>query len=191
MLRRTARFPIPMLLLLAACGGNGTENTPTEAPKDLVDPAVMVHRIRAQEDSLFAKQEFDRRGAQALMDVYKTYQTTFPNDTMAPEYLFRAAGLSKALGDPRASVELYDRIIKTYPQWRRIASTYYMKAFTIDDGLNEKGRAKQVYEEVIMRFPDHPFAKDARAMIDNLQYTDEELIERFKKMNADSATARK
>ncbi len=64
-------------------------------------------------------------------------------------------------------------------------------AFTIDDGLNEKGRAKQAYEEVIMRFPDHPFAKDARAMIDNLQYTDEELIERFKKMNADSATARK
>ena len=34
--------------------------------------------------------------------------------------------------------------------------------------------------------PDHRFAKDARAMIDNLQYTDEELIERFKKMNAEA-----
>lgn len=188
------KYLLVLLTALAACGGAGdaTEAAkPADGNTDLVDPTVMVTRIHAQEDSLFARPEFDRRGAQALLDVYKTFQTTFPQDTMAPEYLFRGAGLSKALGDPEGSVALYDRIIKTYPEWRRIAATYYMKAFTIDDGLKEKGRAKQAYEEMIIRFPDHPFAKDARAMIDNLQYSDEELIERFKKMNADSASAKK
>ena len=36
---------------------------------------------------------------------------------------------------------------------------------------------------MIRRFPDHTFGKEAKVMIDNLQYTDAELIERFRKQN--------
>ena len=49
--------------------------------------------------------------------------------------------------------------------------------------FKELGKAKQAYEEVIQRFPDHTFGKEAKVMIDNLQYTDAELIERFRKQN--------
>ena len=183
--------PIFFALLLAACGGQDATTT-TDGHNDpadtAADPLVVVARIKTQEDSLFAKQVFDKRGAMALLDVYGAFVQTYPQDTMAPEYLFRSAGLAKALAQPEQSVKFYDRIIRDYPSWRRIASTYYMKAFTIDDGLNEKGRAKQAYEDVISRFPDHPFAKDARVMIENLQYTDEELIERFEKMQQEGST---
>lgn len=182
---------LPLLVLLAALSACGTPGPPAgtaqEDKNDLVDPAIMVTRIHAQEDSLFAKDTFDKRGAHALLDVYKLFAATFPTDTMAPEYLFRAAGLAKAMNDPGQSVLLYDRILAEHPGWKRLVSAYYMKAFTIDDGLNDKERAKAAYEEVIAKFPDHAFARDARAMIDNLPYTDEQLIERFKQQEQQQA----
>ena len=89
--------------------------------------------------------------------------------------------------DGEQGITLYDRIIKDYPSWKRLPDVYYLKAFTIDSDLDRKGEAKTAYEEVISRYPDHAFAKDARAMIDNLQYTDEELIQRFQQMQGDSA----
>ncbi len=180
---RTLLIPGLLAMLLVACGGDAAK-APTAPTGSTTPPAPeMSVRIRAMEDSLFAKTVFDRRGAQALLDVYKAYAKAFPNDSMAPEYLFRAAGMSKGLGGPQEAVQLYDRIIKEYPQWSRLADTYYLRAFTIDADLKQKGNAKTAYEEVIARFPDHRFAKDAKAMIQNLQYTDEELIERFRRMN--------
>lgn len=149
----------------------------------------MTGRITAMEDSLFAKPFFDAKGAQALLDVYKAFVRKHPLDTISPEYLFRGAGVAKALGRPEEGLQLYDRIIKEYPSWDRIVDTHYMKAFTLDADLDRKGEAETAYREVIDRYPDHPFARDAQAMIDNLPYTDEELIERFRKMNEEQAAA--
>lgn len=173
---------------LAGCGGNGDNAANTPAPTS-DSAAQAVVRIRAQEDSLFAKPVFDRKGAIALYDVYLAFAKRFPQDTMAPEYVFRAASVSRTLGEPQRTLELYDRVIRDYPQWRRLPDAYYLRAFTIDSDLGKKGEARTAYEEVIARFPDHKFAADAKQMIVNLQYTDAELIERFKKMNPDSASA--
>ncbi len=185
---RSTLFTTVLALFVAACGG-AAEADKSADPRTL--PArEMSARIRTMEDTLFAKDVFDRRGAQALLDVYKAFAKAFPTDSMAPEYLFRAAGMNKGLGQPEDAVVLYERIIKEHPQWARVADTYYMRAFTIDADLKEKGRAKAAYEEVIARFPDHRFARDSKAMIDNLKYTDEELIDRFRRMN-DSIEAAK
>ncbi len=173
--------------VLTACGGGSNSISASGADSTATNAAEGVRRIRAQEDSLFAKPVFDRRGAMALHDVYLAFAKNNPQDSMAPEYIFRAAGLSRTLGEPKTTLELYDRVIRDHPQWRRIPDAYYLRAFTLDNDLGQKGEAKTAYEEVISRFPDHKFAADAKQMIENLQYTDEQLIERFKKMNEDSA----
>jgi len=179
-MRTTTLLPLLATLFLAtSCGG--TKDGSGGKAQD------MTERIRAMEDSLFQHMAFDPRGAQALLDVYKAYAGAFPLDSMAPEYLFRAAGVAKSMGDPEASVFLYDRIIGDYTSWKRLPDTYYMKAFTIDSELGRKGEAQRAYQEVINLFPDHPFARDARLSIENLKYTDEELIERFRRMEEEAA----
>ena len=167
---------LSMVVLLAACGGGREADT----PKDKA--AGMAERIRSMEDSLFNSEVFDRRSAQALLDVYKAYAATFPLDSLAPEYLFRAAGVARSMRDPAQSIFLYDRIITDYNGWSRLADAYYLKAFTIDSELHRKGEAMQAYQEVMDLFPDHPFARDARVMIENLDLTDEQLIEKFQRM---------
>ena len=158
--------------VLASCGSG-------ETPGNVSSSST---RIRALEDSLFDSGTFDLRKAQTLVDMYKGYANTFPKDSLAPEYLFRAANMSKTMHEGEQGVKLYDRIIREYPSWNKIPDVFYLKAFTMDSELSSKGEAKMAYEEVIERFPNHPFAKDARAMIENLQYSDAELIERFQRM---------
>lgn len=172
--------PLPIALFLIA--GCGTKEQGGDAKAD-----VMRERIAGMEDSLFTKMNFDQRGAQGLFDVYKAYVAAFPTDSMAPEFLFRAASVAKVLYDANQSIVLYDRIIQDYSYWERLPDVYYMKAFTIDSDLGQKGEAKRAYQEVINLFPDHAFAADARVMLENLDYTDAELIERFKAMEAERA----
>lgn len=181
-----------VLPLMFSCGEGGGKKDTNAADSVATDAPEAVRRIRAQEDSLFARPVFDRKGALRLYYVYLAFGQSFPQDTMVPEYLFRAASLSRSLGEPNKTLMLYDRLIADFPNWRRIPDAYYLRAFTIDADLKKKGEAKTAYEEVIKRFPEHKFAADARQMIENLQYTDEELIERFKRMNdtANAATAK-
>lgn len=136
---------------------------------------------------MFSKSVFDRRAALGLRDVYLAFVKTNPLDSMAPEYLFRAAGVSHNLGEGQRTMELYDRVIKEYPSWKRLPDTYYLRAFTIENDLGQKGEAQTAYQQVIDRFPGHPFAEQAAQAIKNLPYSDAELIERFEKMNAEAA----
>jgi len=168
------------LAILFACGGEKKET-----------PADAQARIRAMEDSVFQTLTFDKRKALALIDVYKAYATANPYDTTSAEYLFRAANVAKSLHDGDQSVKLYDRIAKEFPSWKRLPDVQYLKAFTMDSELGNKGEAEMAYRAVIEAYPTHPFAKDAQIMIQNLQYTDEELIRIFqaRQDSADAAQA--
>ncbi|MBL7964165.1 MAG: hypothetical protein JNM31_10025 [Flavobacteriales bacterium] len=178
------------MLWLAACGGGAQGEGEGGKPQpDVMTSEVMRGRISRMEDSIWSRTEFDRRGAMALQSVYLAFVKAHPQDTIAPEYLFRAAGTAKGLRNFEESVRLFDRVIVEYPDWPRLVNAYYMKALTIDDGLKEKGRAQQAYEQVIMRYPDHPFAEQSRGMIELLRYSDAELIEYLKKKNEGSAGA--
>ena len=147
---------------------------------------MMQGRIDSMRHEMEDDTIYNARGAQELLDVYKAYAQAFPQDSLAPEYLFRAAGLALPLGRADESVVLYDRVIKDYPQWHKMVDTYYLKAMTVEE-LGKKADAKLAYEEVIKRFPDHQFAKDAAQMIDNMQYTPEELIEKWRMQNEQAA----
>ncbi len=166
--------------MLVACGSD------TPADGNATKAAEMRSRIQRMEDSLFNSGLYEQRNAQALLDVYKAYATALPLDSLAPEYLFRAAGVARSMKDPQQSIFLYDRIIRDYPSWGKLADTYYLKAFVIDADLDRLGEAEAAYMELIRSFPDHAYAAQARQAIDNLKYTDEELIARFKAMAVDS-----
>ena len=182
-------FFLPLLALFASCGGGASTGsvTPEDSAKTAARDAIT--RIRAQEDSLFSQSVFDRRGALALRDVYLAFAKNNPLDSMAPEYLFRAAGVSHNLGEPQRTLELYERVIKDYSTWKRLPDTYYLRAFTIENDLGKKGEAQAAYQEVIDRFPGNTFAEQAAQSIKNLPYSDAELIDRFEKMNAEADKA--
>jgi tetratricopeptide (TPR) repeat protein len=185
-MKKLIAISIPVVLLFSACGGGQTEEpkaADTSTGAQLMQGRIDSMRLSMNDDTIY-----NARGAQELLDVYKAYAKAYPLDSLSPEFLFRAAGLSDPLGRPDESVVLYDRVIKSYPAWPRLVDCYYLKALTIDK-MGRKGEARMAYEEVINRFPDHQFAIDAKQMIENLQYTDQELIEKFRMQNGLEAQA--
>jgi peptide deformylase len=106
------------------------------------------------------------KGAQALVDVYLLYAKHQSDGfRMAPEYVLRAAGVKSALRDPQAAVDLYDRVIKRLAPIGDKAARCLLpqEPSPSTAACTPKGRAQQAYQEVIDRFPDHPFAADATA----------------------------
>ena len=182
---------IAATLILHACGGGG-EAAPEKqgkAPASNLPAAEMAERIATMEDTLFNKGFFDRKGAQALLDVYKAFARAHPGDTLSPHFLFKAAGLARSLGDGEQSVAIYDRLIRDHTQWYRVVDCFYLKALVLDGDLGQKGRAQQAYQDVMNKFPGHKFAEEARILQENLQYTDAELIERFRAMQGEEEEA--
>ncbi len=170
------------LLLLAACGASedpdaANENAPTEA-FIAAEQQKVIHDL---EKPLRENLKFETAEAKKVYDVYLAYAAEHPLDTITPEYLFRAAQVSTGLKKNERAIKLYDRIIRNYPGWQKLPETYFMKAFTYENHMDQKGAAKQAYEDLIYAVPDHDLSAQARQLIDNMQYSDEELIKKWKK----------
>jgi TolA-binding protein len=174
-----------LTFFLVACGSD-RQPTPEKEITLMTEARTQVAEL---ENKAFSQDHIDQRAAQALLDGYKAYAAKFPKDSVAPEYLFRAAGICRSLGRPSDAIQLFDRVIASYSRYPKVVDSYFLKAITLDDDLAQLGRAKEAYELVISKFPDHPYASDAARMIEYLGLSDEELIQRFERMNADSSTA--
>lgn len=176
----TMKYPLLALLplVLFACGSDPV----SEADAKKVEGQ---RRIRAMEDSIFVNQAFDMRSAQAMIDVYKAYTTAYPQDSLAPEYLFRAGGTYESMHNVDEALVMYDRVVKDYPQWNRMVDVLYKKAVMLHNA-GRLGEARGAYEEVIGKFPDHKFAQDARVLIEDLGMSTEEWLKRAKEKEKDA-----
>ena len=74
---------------------------------------------------------------------------------------------------------IYDAIYTQYPQYEKAAQALFLKAFTYDNDLKDKGTAKALYEEFLQKFPNDDFADDTQFLLKNLGKNDEEIIKSF------------
>jgi len=129
--------------------------------------------------------------AEKLVILYTDFAKKYPNDTNSVNFLFKAANISMIL-QPKRSVELFDQIIKDYPAYNKMAHCMFLKAFVYDDKLKNINKAREAYEEFIKKYPTNEFTDDAKACLDNLGKTTEQLIQEFEaKQKTDSLTAKK
>jgi outer membrane protein assembly factor BamD (BamD/ComL family) len=162
------------LILLTSC---------TDARKEKIDKITSLE-TKLKQDSLKVRDEV---AAYNLQLAYTDFASSFPKDTLAPAYLFKAANLSMSMNWGKSSVDIINKFTETYPDDKRIPEALFYKAFVYDNQLNDDAKAGECYRNFIKRFPSHAFAASAEASIKNLGKTDEELIREFERMNADTS----
>lgn len=126
--------------------------------------------------------EMIRKG-DILLAAYLDFAGEIRDSASAPSYLFKAAELSLALDKVQQSLELFNRIIYQYPSYSRVPECLFLMGFIYENHLQNFGKAKEIYESFILRYPDHEFADDAALSIQNLGKTPEELVREFEKKN--------
>ncbi|GAB5539111.1 MAG: hypothetical protein Salg2KO_12140 [Salibacteraceae bacterium] len=178
MIRYTLFFSLAILLF--ACG----DMQPEEAEKLTPEKQQMV--IEKMEQELLGSKSLDQpinqNKAKNLIIQYQNYINMNPKDSLTSVYLFRAADMSIAVGSYEACIKYLDKIINDFPNSDRIVETMLFKGFVYETHIGNHANAIASYKALIDRYPNHRLAGDARAAIDNLTLTEEELLEKFEKM---------
>ncbi len=157
---------VSTVLFLVSCGPSSSD---------------MQQEITQKEEALFAGEVkgIDKQKAAQLIDRYVLYADAFPEDTMTPEYLFRAADISMNIFESGQAIDLYNRIINNYPEYEKLPQCLFLKAFVYENNMNDLNNAKRYYKEFLVKYPNDEFANDAEMSLKNLGKSPEELIKEF------------
>ena len=102
-----------------------------------------------------------------------------PEDPQSPEYLHKIGETARAIRTFPKAIKIYEKIYTQYPNFEKAPQALFLRAFTYDNDLGDKGTARALYQEFLDKYPNDEFADDTRFLLDNLTKSDEEIIESF------------
>ena len=141
------------------------------------DPAKRIEKLEKQ--VLATDKAIDPVVASDLVSAYCDFADANPDDTMTPEYLFKAVDVSMNLNEPQRTIYIIDKLVKEYPDYPRTQAALFIKAFIFETRYNNLDMAKKIYEQYLEMYPNGDFADDCKASIENLGLTPEELVKKF------------
>ncbi|NQU31600.1 MAG: tetratricopeptide repeat protein [Bacteroidetes bacterium] len=146
---------------------------------------VSIEYINTLEAELFnanmTTPDFEK--AKQLADMYVAYADQNPNDSIAPDFLFKAADINMNVSSPQTTIALFNNIISLYPEYKNIPTIMFLKGFVYEDQLNDYENARKYYVDFLEKYPNSDFADDALVSLNNLGKSPEELIKEFEKQN--------
>jgi outer membrane protein assembly factor BamD (BamD/ComL family) len=119
--------------------------------------------------------------AKSFIQKAERFALANPADSLSSQFLFKAAGFSKTIGQIDNAYRLWDLLIEKYPTdfWAEPAA--FLKGFTAETELADKEKAVKYFKEFVERFPQSQFADQAKRQIELLQdnKNPEELVKEF------------
>lgn len=148
--------------LFVACGQNREER---------------LAEIKAFEDSIFESPiAADTATANRLTELYVNFVNKYPKDSVAPEFLMKAADIQSNVLHTERAVGLFDRVIEEYPDFEDVPMCYFLKGNAYE--LNSQyDKAKATYELFLDKFPDHYMAEQTRTLIPLIGMSPEEMLD--------------
>lgn len=104
------------------------------------------------------------------------YALVNPEDKSSPKYLYMAAQVSQNIKMFVKTLELYDWILLKYPDFEKVQTSMFMKAFILDNELKRIDEARQVYDEFLSKYPNSDLADDVKSSLEYLGKSDEEIL---------------
>lgn len=125
--------------------------------------------------------------AQKLVDAYLKYSKDYPADTNCAGYLMKAAEISNNINKSQESIKIIDDLLTKYKDNQIAPIAMLYKATIFEEKLSDTASARIAYQQVIDNYPNTKLAEDAKACIDNLGKSLEEIIRSFEeKLKNDS-----
>ena len=121
----------------------------------------------------------DLKKANKYITYSEIYALMQPNEKVVPELLQKAGEVARSIRAYPKSIEIYDWILDKYGKTKFASQALFMKAFTFDNELNDKKKAKAYYEEFLQKYPNDSFADDTKFLLENIGKTNEDIIKSF------------
>lgn len=173
MLRRF--LPVLLVVTLAACGESSSFRQGTGADPSLATNTAPADAADQSPEALYAAgmQELRNNRYQRAVDLFDAVEREHPYSTWATNAKLMAAYTEYHRNRYTEAIGALDRFIQLHPAHRDIAYAYYLRALAQYEQINDSQRDQQQtitamtsLQEVVNRFPDTAYARDARLKID-------------------------
>jgi TolA-binding protein len=119
----------------------------------------------------------NQNSAQAYVDACEAYAMVNPESVVAPDFLYKAAEIARTLRTFPKALSLYDWIIDSYPEYEKSPTSLFLKAYVLENNLNDIDRARTSYEAFLSKYPNHHLSDDVNFLLENLGKSDDEILE--------------
>ena len=145
----------------------------------------LLDEIAAKEAELYKDktEAIDKDKAIEMVRLYAKYADKYTTDTLAPEYLFRAAEISENANQPNNAVNYLTRIEDNYKDYKNYPLCIFKKAYIYENLLKNQEKARQYYEKFIADYPNHELAEAANSSLLFLGMSDDDLIKVLEKIS--------
>lgn len=130
-------------------------------------------------DSVFSPEQIEK-----VKEAYVDFATKYPDDELAPEFLFKAGQRCNVGAEHQRAIELFQQVIDTYPKHKIAEDALFLQAYVYENSLNDYEKAKATYTKFITLYPSSELAEDAKYSIENLGKTPEQIFEEFDQKEA-------
>jgi len=125
---------------------------------------------------LSEKMASDTLQARTFVKDAELYIRTHGNDTSNVHFIRLIAETHTMLGDAPAALSAWERLGKEYPAHSLAAEALFKRAFVLSEMMNRKEDSRPLYEEFVIRYPQHNLAEAARFQIQTLDKSQAELM---------------
>ena len=161
-IRRFGLVALAVLPLLAGCGGSKDEEADTSAPVAPVE-TLYNNGIDAMNAGRYA----------SAGDQFSSVEQNYPYSPWAVNAQLMAGYNQYLQNHYTDAIGTLDRFIQLHPTHRDIAYAYYLRALCYYEQISDIQRdqkgtveAMNALQDVVNRFPDSPYARDAQLKID-------------------------
>jgi tetratricopeptide (TPR) repeat protein len=172
-MKRILFYLLPLLFLIACNKGKEKEKT-NLSPRDLAVSKIdsLETHIRSSVD----KQENpDVTLALDAIKHYRYFAADFPQDSLSPDYLFRAAQIYEGvLQDNQEAAEIYGSVYEKYPNYKNRPMMLFHQGNAFIES-QDTAYASLYLGRFIREYPDHPFADDAQGLLNMMRMNDAQL----------------
>ena len=184
-MRRTL---IAALCIAAAVAAGGCHGRTGDGPRHkLGSKQQNILRLYNMADSIYYKEgRIDTAAFLRFIDKAVDFATTYPDDEISPDMLYRAGVGSMIIAkasetsDRRAAyckkaIAIFNQFQAAYPGHEKYRYCYYQRGVIYDDILGDYNSAEDQYREFINRYPDDPMSPDLEAYLKLLGRSDDEI----------------
>lgn len=152
-----------------------------------------ISAIAKMENDLKKAEKIDTNLVVNLINAYQNFASRYSKDSLAPEFLYKAAGVAVGFNKGTQAISIYQDIETKYPAYLKLPECLFMEAFTYENVIRNTAMASELYNKFLSKYPTHDLSDDAASALKYLGKSPDEMIKEFEKMQAakDSADVAK
>ncbi|MCB0518344.1 MAG: hypothetical protein H6577_06195 [Lewinellaceae bacterium] len=156
--------------LLAAC-----------QPREQAAQQQIREEIAALEKQIIEAEDAGKKPDAAVELVEKTlqYAKQYPQDTLTPNLLFKAADVARGAKEYGKAIQLWGQVWRKYETHPQAPMALFLQGFTFDSDLRKASMAKKYYSQFLQKYPNDPLADQVKQLLSVVDENPEDLVKKF------------